>query len=202
MIYLGVLLDSVSFRASRAQKRVNKLLSIGDVFLSCENQPARSWLELLGVLSSMTQLIPGGRLRMRSFQFVLHRAWNHLDPEDLVRWSPENRQDLLWWLDRDRLEFGISLEQMSPRLDLWSDASDVGWGGASRRGSSFRPLVSRGTAQLHKPSGVVSDLLGAPAFSASGSEFHSSSLCRQYDSAGLPAESGRLQVCDFESESA
>ena len=44
-----------------------------------------------------------------------------------MRWSPENRQDLLWWLDRDRLEFGISLEQMSPQLDLWSDVSDVGW---------------------------------------------------------------------------
>ena len=60
MLCLGVLLDSVSFRASPAQKRVDKLLSIGDVFLSCKNQPARSWLELLGVLSSMTQLILGG----------------------------------------------------------------------------------------------------------------------------------------------
>ena len=126
MLYLGVLLDSVSFRASPAQKRVDKLLSIGDVFLSCKNQPARSWLELLGVLSSMTQLIPGGWLRMRSFQFVLHRAWDCLGPEALVRWSPENRQDLLWWLDHERLEFGISLKQVSPQLDLWSDASDVG----------------------------------------------------------------------------
>ena len=38
------------------------------------------------------------------------------------------RQDLSWWLDRDRLELGISLEQVSPQLELWSDASDVGWG--------------------------------------------------------------------------
>ena len=58
--YLGVLLDSVSFRASSAQKRVDKLLSIGDIFLSSVEQPAKSWLELLGVLSSLTQLIPGG----------------------------------------------------------------------------------------------------------------------------------------------
>ena len=126
--YLGVLLDSVSFRASPAQKRVYKLLSIGDVFLSSVEQPAKSWLELLGVLSSLTQLIPGGRLRMRSFQFVLHRYWDRVDPEALVRWSPEIQQDLLWWLNRDRLELGISLVQVSPQLDLWSDASDVGWG--------------------------------------------------------------------------
>ena len=64
--YLGVLLDLVNFRASPAQKRVDKLLSIGDVFLSSIDQPAKSWLELLGVLSSLTQLILGGRLRMRS----------------------------------------------------------------------------------------------------------------------------------------
>ena len=59
---------------------------------------------------------------MRSFQFALHRAWDRLNPEALVRWSPEIRQDLLWWLDRERLEL------VSPQLDLWSDASDVGWG--------------------------------------------------------------------------
>ena len=59
MVYLGVLLDSTAFRASPALKRVEKLLSIGDVFLSCVSQPVSSWLELLGVLSSMIQLVPG-----------------------------------------------------------------------------------------------------------------------------------------------
>ena len=38
------------------------------------------------------------------------------------------RQDLSWWLDRDCLELGISLEQVSPQLELWSNALDVGWG--------------------------------------------------------------------------
>ena len=123
--YLGVLLDSVSFRASPAQKCVDKLLSIGDMFLSSVEQPAKSWLELLGVLSSLTLLIPGGRLRMRSFQFVLHRYWDRVDRDALVRWSPEIEQDLLWWLNRERLELGVSLVQVSPQLDLWSD---VGWG--------------------------------------------------------------------------
>ena len=39
MVYLGVLLDSISFRTSPALKRVEKLLSIGDVFLSSVKQP-------------------------------------------------------------------------------------------------------------------------------------------------------------------
>ena len=81
-----------------------------------------------GVLSSLTQLILGGRLRTRSFQLLLHHHWDREDPDAIVRWSPEVHQDLLWWLHRARLECGISLEQVSPQLDLWSDASDVGWG--------------------------------------------------------------------------
>ena len=94
MVYLGVLLDSISFRASPALKRVEKLLSIGDVFLSCEEQPVSSWLELLELLSSMIQLVPGGRLRMRSLQFVLRRSWDHVDQSVVVRWTPEVRSDL------------------------------------------------------------------------------------------------------------
>ena len=127
MVYLGVLLDSVSVRASPALKRVEKLLSIGDVFLSSEHQPVSSWLELLGVLASMIQLVPGGRLRMRSLQFVLRRSWDQIDQLILVRWTPGICCDLEWWLDRERLELGISLDQVSPQQDLWSGASDVGW---------------------------------------------------------------------------
>ena len=122
--YLGVLLDSNNFRASPTQKRIDKLLSIGNVFLSSVDQPAESWLELLGVLSSLTQLIPGGRLRMRSFQFLLNHHWDRDDPDALIWWSPEFQQDLLWWLHRAHLERGISLDQVSPQLNLWS----VGWG--------------------------------------------------------------------------
>ena len=128
MVYLGVFLDSISFRASPALKRVEKLLSIGDVFLSCARQPVSSWLELLGVLSSLIQLIPGGRLRMRSLQLALRRQWDQVNQSILVEWSQEIRQDLDWWLDRDRLELGISLEQVSPQLELWFDASDMGCG--------------------------------------------------------------------------
>ena len=128
MVYLGVILDSTAFRASPALKRVEKLLSIGDVFLSCVSQPVSSWLELLGVLSSMIQLVPGGRLRMRSLQLALRRQWDQVDQSQLVEWSPVIQQDLSWWLDRDRLVLGVSLEQVSPQLELWSDTSDVSWG--------------------------------------------------------------------------
>ena len=107
---LGVLLDSTAFRASPALNRVEKLLSIGDVFLSCVKQPVSSRLELLGVLSSMIQLVPGGRLRMRSLQLALRRQWDQVDQSWLVEWSPVIQDELSWWLDHDRLVLCVSLE--------------------------------------------------------------------------------------------
>ena len=65
---------------------------------------------------------------MRSLQFTLRKSWDHVDQTVLVAWTPEIRRDLDWWLDRERLELGVALDQVSPQLDLWSDASDVGWG--------------------------------------------------------------------------
>ena len=46
----------------------------------------------------------------------------------LLPWSPDCRRDLQWWLDLPRLSLGVSLVQVSPDLDFWSDASDVSWG--------------------------------------------------------------------------
>ena len=67
-------------------------------------------------------------LRMRFLQLALRSQWDHVDQSQLVEWSPVIRQDLSWWIDRDRLELGISLGQVSPQVELWSDASDGGWG--------------------------------------------------------------------------
>ena len=60
---------------------------------------------------------------MSSLQFTLRRSWDQVDQTALVSWTPEIRADLEWWLDRDCLVLGIALDQVSPQLDLWSDAS-------------------------------------------------------------------------------
>ena len=83
---------------------------------------------VLGMLSSMIQLVPGGHLRMGSLQLTLRRQWDQIDQSQLVEWSPGIQDVLSWWLDRDRFVLGVSLEQVSPQLELWSDALDVCWG--------------------------------------------------------------------------
>ena len=127
VFYLETVLDSRSFVASPFPDRIARLLSLGEGFLSSVQQPTACWQSLLGMLSSLTCLVPGGRLRMRSLQSQLHRNWDCVEDSTLVPWMPACRLDLLWWLDEPRLHRGVSLAQVSPDLDFWSDASDVGW---------------------------------------------------------------------------
>ena len=122
------LTHSTSFRASPSVERISRLQSTAAEFQSCASPTASLWLSLLGVLSSLAHLVPGGRLRMRSLQLCLHRSWNRQDLEAPVLVSMECLHDLRWWLHLPRLSLGVSLRQVPPDLHFWSDASDVGWG--------------------------------------------------------------------------
>ena len=78
--YLGVVIDSRFFRASPSSERVARLRSTADAFLSCAAPPASTLLSLLGMLSTLSHLVPGGRLRVRPLQLCLHRLWYRGDP--------------------------------------------------------------------------------------------------------------------------
>ena len=126
--YLGVVIDARSFRASPSPDRVARLQSTAGEFLSSADPPASTWLSLLGMLSSLSHLVPGDRLRVRSLQLCLHRSWDRGDQSIRIPWSQDCLRDLRWWLHLPRLQLGVSLQPISPDLDFWSDASDVGWG--------------------------------------------------------------------------
>ena len=126
--YLGVVIDTRSFRASPSPDRVARLKPTAGEFLSCADPPASTWLLLLGMLSSLSHIVPGGCLRVRSLQLCLHRSWDRGDQSVGIPWDPDCLRDLQWRLHLPRLLLGVSLLQVSPDLDFWSDASDVGWG--------------------------------------------------------------------------
>ena len=126
--YLGVFIDARTFMASPSPDRVSRLRSSAAEFLCSAAPPASLWQSLLGMLSSLSHLDLGGCLRMRSLQICLQRSWDRLHPSAPVAWSPDCLRDLRWWLHGDNLSRGVSLRQVSPDLDFWSDASDVGWG--------------------------------------------------------------------------
>ena len=122
------MIDAQSFRASPSPDRIARLQSTAGEFLSSANPPASTWLSLLGMLSSLSHLVPGGCLRVRSLQLCLHRSWDRVDQSTWISWSQDCLRDLRWWLHVPCLSLGVSLQQVSLDLDFWSDASDVGWG--------------------------------------------------------------------------
>ena len=126
--YLGIQLDSTTLRAFPTQQRREKLQSLLSEFLLQNPEPALVWLQLLGHLTSMTQLIPGGRLRCRSMQLALHQQWDFQSQETLIFWDEEIEEDLSWWRNDQRLQQGRSLNSVPPDLMFWSDASNIGWG--------------------------------------------------------------------------
>ena len=119
VLYLGTVLDSRSFVASPSPDQIARLLSLGEGFLSSVQQPAACWQSLLGSLSSLTHLVPGDRLRMRSLQFQLHRNWDRVEDSTLVPRTPACRLDLRWWLDEPRLQRGVSLSPWSPQTSTF-----------------------------------------------------------------------------------
>ena len=98
--YLGVVINTQTFMASPSPDRVSRLLSTAGEFLCSATPPAGLWQSLLGMLSSLSHLVPGGRLRMRLLQICLHRSWDRLDPSAPVAWSPDCLRDLQWWFPR------------------------------------------------------------------------------------------------------
>ena len=122
--FQGFSLPSESREAMFNRRRIPVLRRAASFFLA----NASFWRMLLGVLSSLTPLIPGCRLRMRSLQLRLHYLWDEEDDSTLILWDPACHQDLEWWIVPGRLQAGIYLAQVNPHLDFWSDASDVGWG--------------------------------------------------------------------------
>ena len=128
IVYLGIRIDSQTFRASVAPSRIEKFFSIAKEFRSSKVQSAKFWRVLLGHLASLSCLVPNGQLQMRALQLALSLGWDFRDEDILVLWDPPSWDDLRWWCTDGRLEEGISLALRSPDQMFWSDTSSLGWG--------------------------------------------------------------------------
>ena len=76
MTYLDMQIQSVRFITNPTATWVGNLLKIIEEFLSFPDPPAALWRRLLGHLSSLTLLVKGGMLRMRSLQICLMSRWD------------------------------------------------------------------------------------------------------------------------------
>ena len=103
-------------------------ISLVEEFSSSRERPLSLWRSLLGVMSSLSTLIPGSCLRMRSLQLRLNVSGLQSSEDALISWDDSCLPDLRWWSVPSHLEVGVSLGLPQPQLLLFTDASDVGWG--------------------------------------------------------------------------
>ena len=127
MTSLDMQIQSVRFITKPTATWVGNLLKIIGEFLSSPAPTAALWRRLLGHLSSLTLLVKGGMLRMRSLQIRLRPRWDFRDELLRIPWNPLCQEDLLWsWATQQRE--GVDLSLPVPDLSCYSDESDVGWG--------------------------------------------------------------------------
>ena len=167
MTYLGMQILSVRFIAKPTETRVVNLLNIIEEFLSSPSPPAALWRCLLGHLSSLTLLVKGGMLRMRSLQLRLRSKWNFRDDYLRISWDPLCQEDLLWWSWAIQQRQAVDSFPTSAGLELLLRASDVGWGaimGEQQVSGVWTPSQKQMSINLREMMAVQNGLLGFSQF--------------------------------------
>ena len=90
---------------------------------------ARCLMSLIGLLASMEKMVPEGRLHMRHFQFHLKEHWRYPQLLDnLLPWTDAISAHLDWWQNPANVMKGSDLHPKDHSIQLFTDASNEGWG--------------------------------------------------------------------------
>ena len=104
---------------------------------------------LIGLLTSTEKMVPEGRLHMRPFQFHLKEHWRYPQSLDsLLPWTEAISAHLDWWQNPSNVMRGSDLHPKDHSIQLFTDASNEGWG-AHLDQSSTKGLWSDREKRLH-----------------------------------------------------
>ena len=130
-IFLGAAIDIPAGLARPSPERVCTIVTAASDLRRRRLAPARSWLQFLGYLASLVDVLPDCRLLMRPLQ--LHLLGHYRPSRDpltrLVPNPPATRLTLARWTRKDSLTVGKPLRTPQPTVTVTTDASHQGWGG-------------------------------------------------------------------------
>ena len=190
IVYLGMEILSLPFIARPTPTRAGNLIRLIEEFLSTPSPPAFLWRRLLGHLSSLILLVPGGMIRMRLLQLCLKDQWDFLDDQFQVSWSPLCREDLLWRSSQVQLREGVSLSLPAPDISFFSDASD-GLGSPSRRAPRLGSLAPPSESSLYQHEGASGSSARPSGLRTSDRGHVGSAVLRQHHHSSLSSSVGR-----------
>ena len=113
------------------QDRIDKLHELLRQIRQGAKLQAVFFLRCLGLMSSMTAVVPFARMHMRYMQLFLLHYWRpHRDPMSMLLTVPESLlPDVRWWRNTANLLVGVSLAHRPSQYTMTTDASLYGWGG-------------------------------------------------------------------------
>ena len=128
--YLGMSIDSRTMTVKPGAKRLRHLADLLSLLRPQSRASARQLAALLGVMECLSALVPLGRLHKRPLQRALASRWSHTQGswDDLIPLGQWFLEATSHWLDLTWLLEGVPLVPPTPQLQLYTDASSVGWG--------------------------------------------------------------------------
>ena len=127
-------------------------LKLQDLILRLKSKrvlTARCLMSLIGLLASAEKMVPEGRLHMRPFQFHLKEHWRYPQSLDnLLPWTEAIVAHLDWWQNPSKVMKGADLHPKEHSIQLFTDASNEGWG-AHLDQNSTKGLWSEREKRLH-----------------------------------------------------
>ena len=129
--YLGASLRLDLGLATPSLERAQVLVTRAITLSKGDSAPASAWNSLLGIMSSMVDLVPYCRFHMRLLQLHLgmyFRPSVHPDSRRVPMTGPM-REELAWWTSMSNLMRGMQFPAPSVEIIMTTDASLSGWGG-------------------------------------------------------------------------
>jgi hypothetical protein len=126
--FLGMMLDTVRWLASPNPERIDALLSLIVRLSSQASALARTLFSLLGMMESMANLLPLGRVHKRPFQRAVAARWSQESGswDDLMVLGPWFRESVAQWTQLDWVRSAVPFWWGPPLLEIFTDASMEG----------------------------------------------------------------------------
>ena len=142
-------------------------------------------MSLIGLLASTEKMVPEGRLHLRPFQFHLKEHWRFPQSSDtLLPWTESISAHLDWWQNPTNVMKGADLHPKGHSIQLFTDASNEGWGAHSAN-LCKRSVVRQGKTATHKCSRAEGGFFGPSKIQGPVSKPNSVSCHRQLNSVSL-----------------
>ena len=143
-------------------------------------------------LASLTEeMVPEGRLHMRPFQFHLKEHWRYPQSLDnLLPWTEAIAAHLDWWQNSSNVMQGTDLHPKDHSIQLFTDASNEGWGAHLDQKFYKGSVVRSGKKATHKCPRIEGGLPGPSRLQGPVPEPNSVSCNGQLNSGSLHQQQG------------